>query len=277
MTTATVFDDTICTLGEGPLWHPLRNTLFWFDILGKRLHTRGRHWQFDACVSAAGWVDRDTLLVASEHALMRFDIGTGQSTEICPLEADNPVTRSNDGRADPQGGFWIGTMGFDSEPGAGSIWRFYKGGLRRIFPGITVSNTICFAPDGRTAYFSDSLKKQVMAVALDGDGWPLGAPRVHVDLTDTPHIADGAVVDATGTLWTAQWGSSRIAGYDTRGQEVGSFALPAIQTSCPAFGGPDFATLCCTSAAIGLTGDHEGKTFEIATTLTGQAEHRVLL
>ena len=109
-----IFDDTRCELGEGPLWHPLRQQLFWFDILGKRLHTKGQHWDFDDHVSAAGWIDHDTLIVASSRALMTFDIITGDTEHLCDLEADNPVTRSNDGRADPQGGFWIGTMGMDA-------------------------------------------------------------------------------------------------------------------------------------------------------------------
>ena len=107
-----VFDDRRCELGEGPLWHPGRNQLFWFDILGKRLLTRtdggARDWQFPDLVSAAGWVDDRSLLIASESALFRFDLDSGARSDLCALEADRPDTRSNDGRADPQGGFWIG-------------------------------------------------------------------------------------------------------------------------------------------------------------------------
>lgn len=278
-----IFDDTVCLLGEGPLWHPEREELFWFDILARRLHRKGQHWQFDECVSAAGWVDAETLLVASESALMRFDIKTGGTETVAPLEADNPVTRSNDGRADPQGGFWIGTMGKNAEAGAGSIWRYYKGDLRRIVPDISISNSICFAPDGRTAYYTDSGAQKIMRVALDGDGWPSGAASVHVDLSDTDLIPDGSVVDTGGTLWNAQWGAGRVAGYDASGQEVASYAFPAPQTTCSAFGGPGLSTLFCTSAAAGLSqtdlaaAPASGQTFALETDHTGQAEHRVLL
>ncbi|MEL6588225.1 MAG: SMP-30/gluconolactonase/LRE family protein, partial [Pseudomonadota bacterium] len=126
-----IYDTRRCNLGEGPLWHPTRQELFWFDIIGKTLHSKAQSWTFDEHVSAAGWVDDTTLLVASETALFRFDLTTGDRTDICALEADNPVTRSNDGRADPQGGFWIGTMGKEAEPKAGAIYRFYKGELRK--------------------------------------------------------------------------------------------------------------------------------------------------
>ena len=58
-----IFDDRRCTLGEGPLWHPLRKQLFWFDIIGKRLLTRGvegpQEWHFAEMVSAAGWISHD--------------------------------------------------------------------------------------------------------------------------------------------------------------------------------------------------------------------------
>jgi len=280
---AVVYDDTICLLGEGPLWHPGRNELFWFDILGKRLHSKGRHWNFDEYVSAAGWVDDDTLLIASQTALSRFTISTGASEGVVPLEADNPVTRSNDGRADPQGGFWIGTMGIGAEDGAGAIWRFYRGELRKVVPAVTISNAICFAPDGKTAYFTDTPTQQIMKITLDADGWPDGAAQVHIDLTDTDHKADGAVVDRDGTLWTAQWGSARVAGYDTKGTFIRAIDLPAVQTTCPAFGGPDFGTLYVTSAATGL-GDADfdalpanGRTMQVPSGTIGQAEHRVIL
>lgn len=278
-----IHDDTICLLGEGPLWHPEREELFWFDILGRTLHRKGQHWRFADLVSAAGWIDRNRLLIASERALSVFDLTTGHAEELCPLEADNPLTRSNDGRADPQGGFWIGTMGKETQPGAGAIWRWYRGELRRLYASITISNAICFAPDGTTAYFADTPDQTIRRVRLDADGWPASDPEVHVDLRGTDHWPDGAVVDSTGTLWNAQWGSSRIAAYDTAGREVAHVPFPALQTTCPAFGGPGLSTLFCTSAAAGLDQAHlarhpeTGRTFAVPALATGQAEHRVIV
>ncbi len=272
-----IYDDIQCALGEGALWHPVRKQLFWFDILGKRLHTKGEHWQFDTYVSAAGWVDEDTLLIASATALHRFTISTGTHDVVCPLEADNAVTRSNDGRADPQGGFWIGTMGIDAEDGAGAIYRYYKGTLRQLFAPVTISNAICFSPDGKTAYFTDTPTQKIMRVALDADGWPEGTPELHIDLQGTDFRPDGAVVDAAGNLWNAQWGAGRVAGYRPDGTFIESYSLAACQTTCPAFGGDEMRTLFCTSAAVGLTGPDEGKTFATQTNHTGQAEHRVIL
>ena len=210
---ATLFDARACALGEGPLWHPERGQLFWFDILGHTLMSRQGDktlsWRFDECVSAAGWIDRDTLLVASETALWRFDLNGAERSLVVPLEADQPLTRSNDGRADPWGGFWIGTMGFNAERGAGAIYRYYKGALRQLFAEITISNAICFSPDRRFAYYTDTPTRQIMRVPLDAaEGWPSAPPEVFVDLKKDKRNPDGAVVDSDGCLWNAQWGAA---------------------------------------------------------------------
>ncbi len=277
-----IFDPTPCQLGEGPLWHPTRNSLIWFDILGRRMYERAgdkvRHWQFDAYVSAAGWVDDTTVILASQTALSRFDLSSGQSDVLVPLEADKPVTRSNDGRADPYGGFWIGTMGIDGEADAGAIYRFYRGELRQLFAPITISNSISFAPDGGQAYLADTPTQQIMRVALDSDGWPLGDPEVWIDLRAEDLYPDGSEVDSAGNLWNAQWGAGRVACYGADGQFLRAVSVPTDQTTCPAFGGPDLKTLIATTAAVDLDDDPDaGKTFAVEVEIAGQAAHRVLL
>lgn len=274
-----IFDDRQCALGEGPLWHPLRQQLFWFDINAHQLLTQGGMWQFDEYVSAAGWVDQDTLLVASETQLFTLDLETGDQTYVAALEADNAVTRSNDGRADPQGGFWIGTMGKNCEAGAGAIYRFYQGAVRKLVGDITISNAICFAPCGTRAYYCDTATKQIMTVALDADGWPHGKPTVAVDLTQSGEAPDGAVVDADGNIWNAQWGSARVACYAPDGQFIRAVDVPGHHTTCPAFGGPDLTTLYVTSATQDLDApdQNQGQTFAIPATAQGQKEHQVIL
>lgn len=283
-----VFDDRVCALGEGPLWHPVRKQFFWFDILGKRLLTRSdagpQEWQFDECVSAAGWVDRDTLFMASETGLWRFSLIDGTRTLVTSLEADNPVTRSNDGRADPWGGFWIGTMGKDAEADAGAIYRYYQGELRQLYQPITISNAICFSPDRRFAYYTDTLTNLVMRQPLAADdGWPDGPAEIYLDLRTEALNPDGAVIDAAGNMWLAQWGACRIAVYSPDGTFLRAVEFEALQTSCPAFGGADLTTLYCTSAAVDLNVEalknhpKNGMTFMSANAGKGQSEHQVIL
>lgn len=286
---AQVFDTTPCSLGEGPLWHPQAQRLFWFDINAKRLFAKGlgetahadlTQWQFDEHVSAAGWLDTQRLLIASETQLMEFDTQTGESSYVTGLEADNPVTRSNDGRADPWGGFWIGTMGKGLEPQAGAIYRYHQGVLRKLFDKITIPNAICFAPDGAFACFTDTPSKLIQKVPLDPNtGWPAGDPVPFIDLSLKASGPDGAVMDHEGTLWLAEWGAGRVTGYGSDGAERGHFAAPATQISCPSFGGPELTTLFATSAAENLSQPDaaQGQTFCWDTPHTGQAEHQVRL
>ncbi|MCF1709302.1 SMP-30/gluconolactonase/LRE family protein [Tabrizicola sp. J26] len=279
-----IFDDRRCELGEGPLWHPLREQLFWFDILGRSLLSRDetgpRQWQFPQMVSAAGWISRDVLLIAGETGLFRFDLTSGTSEPLAALEADNPQTRSNDGRADPQGGFWIGTMGKKAETGAGAIYRYFRGELRKLFPSISIPNSMCFTPDGRTAQFADSPTRRVMRVSLDAQGWPVGEPQVFLQLAPNGPEPDGAVMDVDGVTWLAEWGAARVAAYAPDGSYLRSVPFDAPHTSCPAFGG---TTLYCTSALQGMDDaarsakPHAGKTFIAKSVAQGQLEHQVIL
>ncbi|MCA0044855.1 SMP-30/gluconolactonase/LRE family protein [Celeribacter litoreus] len=254
---AELFDNRSCFLGEGPLWHPDLETLFWFDIINKKLLSRGPdgagEWSFDECHSAAGIVDAQTLLIASETGLWRFDIGSGTRELIVSLEADRPETRSNDGRTDPFGGFWVGTMGKSAEAGLGSIYRYFKGELRQLHSGLTIPNAICFSPDGRYAYFACTDAQKINRQPLDRDGWPAGPAETFIDLSKHDLNPDGAIVDAEGGIWNAQWGAGRVARYLPDGTFDRAIAFPADHCSCPAFGGSDMKTLFVTSAREGLT------------------------
>lgn len=281
-----IFDNRPCELGEGPLWHPQRGQLFWFDIVGQRMLSvekgEQRQWRFPEMVSAAGWVDRDMLLIAGERDLFLFDVETEEIQTLVELESDNRTTRSNDGRADPMGGFWIGTMGKKAEPGAGAIYRYYRGELRQLYKAITISNAICFTPDGKAAHFTDTVTKRVMRVALDAEGWPKGEPEVFLDLGHDPSGPDGGVVDATGLLWLAQWGASRVSAFAPDGSLVRHVGFEAPHTSCPAFGGHDLTTLFCTTALQGMDAaaraahPNAGMTFRAEGVAKGQREHRVM-
>lgn len=288
---AEVFDDLVCSLGEGPLWHPERGSLIWFDIDNKVMFERAEggarsEYRFDRTVTAAGLMaDPGKLFVASERDLFVYDLESGAEEVVSALDAENPLTRSNDGRADPWGGFWIGTMGYKLEHEMGAIYRYYRGELRLLYPDITVSNAICFAPDRSVAYCTDSrADKVIWRVPLDDEGWP-AAPRedfvrIGAEATFGP---DGAVVDASGQVWNAQFNKARVAVYGTDGAMVAEHGLPTSLTTCPAFGGPDLTTLYVTTAGGHLPPEKQGKepkagmTFRISGAGQGREEYRVVI
>lgn len=245
------------SLGEGPLWHPERQEIFWVDINNRDLFACDadggdpRRWSFGEAVSALAWVDRDTLLAAGESGLWRFSIPTAEAVKVWELNADAPDLRSNDGRADRHGNFWIGTMGWRHDEGAGAIWRVTAEGPRLYRDGITVSNAICFSPDGRLAYWTDTHRNVIMRQPLGPDGAPEGEaePWARPD----KGFADGAVCDAEGHVWNAHWDGWRVVRYRPDGTVERIVELPVARPTCPAFGGPDLTRMFVTSARTGLS------------------------
>ncbi|MEM9796822.1 MAG: SMP-30/gluconolactonase/LRE family protein [Pseudomonadota bacterium] len=282
-----IYDERVCALGEGPLWHPERQQLFWFDITGQRLLSREGDapitWQWDEPASAAGWIDHDTLMVVSASGFSTFEIATGTRERLADLEAGQPENRSNDGRADPQGGFWVGTMGLAAEPGAGAIYRYFRGEVRRLYSDITIPNSICFAPSGDLAYFADTARGTIWRQVLDRAGWPSGRPEVFLDFSGVGLNPDGAVCDADGNLWIAEWGAGRVACHGPDGAYREALLCGAAHTTCPAFGGEDLTRMFVTSATEGLPDgalDYQpgsGRTWVAEMPVAGQAEHRVVL
>ena len=278
-----------CSLGEGPLWHPLRQQLFWFDIPAGTLYCcnesgeAGQTWQFGEPASAAAWIDDKSLLVATASSLKHLDLVSGAQTLVADMESDNPITRSNDGRAGPDGSFWIGTMGRELESGAGAYYRFESGSLSRIIDTMSIPNATCFSPDGRAAFVADTAAQIIWRWSLDSSGRPVGERTVHIDLRAENANPDGAVCDAEGYLWNAQYGSSRIVRYAPAGTEDRVIELPVSQPTCPALGGPELKTLYITSACENLSPERlacepdAGKIIVVDVDVPGIPEHRIKL
>ncbi|KEO52613.1 SMP-30/gluconolactonase/LRE family protein [Thioclava pacifica] len=278
-----IYDKRLCFLGEGPLWHPVRDALFWFDVLAGRLLSRdgsgAQEWEIGQIASAAGWIDSETLLLLTETGLRRFEIATGAQEPVAALEAADHGRRGNDGRADPMGGFWASVMGKGAEPGEGRIYRYYRGAVELVFSGLTIPNAICFAPDGRRAYFADTPMQQIMTVSLDAQGWPDAKPEVFVDLRTEGLNPDGAVTDADGALWSAQWGAGRVARYLPDGRFDCAISVGGLHSSCPAFGGTDYRTLFVTTARehIAAPDEAQGVVYAARSPVAGRPEPKVIL
>lgn len=255
--------DERALLGECPVWCERTGRLHWIDIDGRTVHrTDPTTGQDEARVldvrpgSIALRERSDHLLVAAEHDLHDLDWATGTLTHLAEIEPDDDVsTRMNDGRCDPVGRFWVGSMDLPSDSGA------HRGRLHRIDAdltvttletGVGVSNSLAFSPDGTTMYWADTRRGRVDAFDYDVASGDRDGRRVLVDFAGVlPGAPDGACADADGCLWVAcvyGWGIARIT---PRGEVDRFVQLPVEKPSMPAFGGPRLDTMFVTSISSG--------------------------
>jgi sugar lactone lactonase YvrE len=286
----TILSERHCQLGEGPTYDPASGTAWWFDILDRTLLeadlTSGRVTSHPLPVmgSVLAVIDDQRQLLGTDNGLYVRDVADGRLTLHTPLEADDAMTRSNDGRVHACGALWIGTMGRKAEKGAGAIYHFHHGELRCLYAGVSIPNAICFSPDGATAYFTDTPKRILHRVAIDPlTAIPVGDPETLYDHSGGTGGLDGAVVDAQGLIWNARWGAGCVDVYTPAGERVRTIRVPAKQSSCPVFVGKNFDRLLVTSAWQGMddaakaADPHHGQTFILDVGATGRAEPRVKL
>ena len=288
-TSARVVHHPANTLGEGILWCEREQALYWTDIQSSVLwryepfNSVLKHWDMPerlgclALCEADGWL---LLGLASRLAFFRPDDGT--LLPIVDVEPGLP-TRLNDGACDRQGRFVFGTL---HEPGPGenrqAIGAFYRLNadltLERLnLPGVSISNSLAFSPDGGTMYFCDSPSRLIQCCDY---GDRCGEPRVFARVDDPRGEPDGSAVDAEGCLWNAQWGLGQVVRYAPNGRVDRIVPIPAAQPTRPAFGGPGLETLYVTSARDGLSAEalasqpQAGALFAVEAGVTGLPEPR---
>lgn len=256
-------------LGEGVLWCERTQSVFWTDIHASRLwnhHPQSgatRSWGMpERLCCFAFTADSEQLLIGLASRLAFFNLATGAIAPICDIEADLSSTRLNDGRCDRQGRFVFGTLNEDvaREPIAG----FYRLNTdltveRLALPGIAISNSICFSPDGSLMYHCDTLEKRIMCVDYDARTGAVDNRRVFADLAAQPGSPDGSTVDADGHVWNAQWGGARVVRFAPDGSIERIVEMPTAQPSCVAFGGADLSTLYVTTAHEGMSSDQRAQ------------------
>ena len=195
----------------------------------------------------------NVILAAFDRGIALFSMVDGSIEWLCQPDLPEGV-RFNDGRVDRNGRFVVGTMVEDAAAAGranlGSLYRLEADGcLTELLSGIAISNALCFSLDGSELYHADTPTRRLLAYAY-GDGMP-GSQRL---LKEYPHGEgpDGACVDAGGNIWIAIWGGGRVECLSPDGATLGTVQVDALQPTCPAFGGPDLATLAITSAWEGL-------------------------
>lgn len=250
-------------LGESPLWHPGEQALYYCDIPGHQLlrYQPGseslQQWDFDTDVSALAPQADGRLLLARRDGIFRFDPASGASTLLAAPPYDPAKQRFNDGKCDPQGRFWVGTLCEQRLPPLGTMQCFSDGTLAQRFDGISISNGLAWSPDGRTMYWADTQLATVFAFDFDPAAGSLSRRRVFIEfpakqpgasLDDYLGRPDGAAMDSEGCYWAAMYEGQRVLRISPRGEVLRHVHLPVRCATMCTFGGADLKTLYITTA-----------------------------
>ncbi|MDG2040477.1 MAG: SMP-30/gluconolactonase/LRE family protein, partial [Ilumatobacter sp.] len=250
--TPDIVVDTACELGEGPTWDASRQRLLWLDVEGQVLHQldgSGLHtaMSIDQRVSAIVPDVYGQLVAVAGLSVARIDEFGHLGPAIATLPSDGDGL-ANDGRCDPMGRLWVGTVDRSGEKKAGLFCVGADGSVRRIRSGVALSNGIDWSPDGRVCYYVDSLTYSVYRFHLDTGGIPTRSET----LVEVDSIPDGLSVDSEGGVWVALWDGGAVHRYTPSGRLDRVVTVPGgFITSC-AFGGPQLTTLFITTARGGL-------------------------
>ncbi len=279
-----IFDDRVCTLGEGPYYDPRTGRVGWVDLPASRVlwqdvatGDRGEISTPEPVSAAVLRAGGGLVLCVAEGPVLADPDGTVQMLGTF-AEADaaagiatvGPAVRANDAKADPGGRLFVGTLALDNTPGAAALYRLDPGTAvpRRILGDVTVGNGLGWSPEGTTMYFADTGPGRVDAFDYSPETGEMTNRRTFVDFTAPADGSeplggkpDGLCMDAAGGLWVACWGGGQVLHFTADGALERRVSVPATDVTSCAFAGEDLDQLVITTAARDHPGGGAGKTY----------------
>lgn len=256
-----IVSQTNYQLGEGPVWDERTQTVWWTDILAGNIY-RSRpatdaveRFEVGSHVGTVGLCESGDLLLATARGILRFNPNSSALREIVnPLNGRSHL-RFNDGKPDPSGSFYVGTMSYEAEEGAGAFYRMSGGGeLTAVLPNVTISNGLAWNKAHTKMYYIDTPTKVVTVFDYDASTGTSTNPQPAFAIPDSAGHPDGMTIDTEDELWIAHYGGSAVRRWNPEsGELMESIELPAAQITCCTFGGNNFDTLFVTSASQNLS------------------------
>jgi len=245
-------------LGESPLWHRHEQVFYWLDIVGRTV------FRYDPARAVADVVlSGETVTCLSELSGGGLLLVTpqrvatlsgGQTTTLVDLSLPGGV-RTNDGKCDPRGRLWFGTMDLDTTSPLGELFVFDGESTRRVLDRLILSNGLGWSPSGDILYHVDSIRRHLYRHRYDADTGAIEGREVLVDMTGRPEVPDGLAVDVAGNIWIAMYDGWRIDVYDPSGEKVHREELDVQRPTSVAFGGDGLSDLYVTTASQELTAE----------------------
>jgi len=268
--------DAKATLGEGPVWDSKSQTLYWLDILEKRIYANtGILAELDDFIGCLSLRKNGNLLLGKRFSFADLNPATGQVTVLASVN-EQPQNRFNDGKCDPAGRFLAGTIDMNEKDASGSLYSFDGKEVTRLLDGIRISNGLAWSVDHKTFYYIDTPTREVKAFDYDIASGEIANPRVAILIPESLGWPDGMTSDMDGNLWIALWGGAQVTKWDPNtGRLLEQIPIPALHTSSCVFGGKDMHELYVTSARKGMSEEGlkkyplSGGLFKVTTNVEG--------
>lgn len=264
---AALLHEEIFQLAEGPFWCAEQNSLVWVDIEGKSFHQY--HWERKQLKSfpmpsRPGFVVQGQdgqFIMGLEGGLASFDVDTEELGYFLEVEKGQAHQRFNDGKCDPQGRLWFGTMNIDAKPAAGAFYLLDQDlHLHKKSEGFTIPNGLAWSLDHERLYHIDSPERCIQSYFFDGLSGEIRFEKTAIQIPEELGMPDGMTIDEEGMLWVAHWGGFGVYRWNpANGQLLTKIALPVPQVTSCAFGGKDLDHLFITTASKFLSEEEQQK------------------
>lgn len=251
----------ISSLGEGPVWDDRENRILWVDIEQGHIHLYSpkarehRILHTGELIGAVALRENGGLIAVLQSGFAIVDPETGAVEKLADPESQMPSNRFNDGKCDPQGRFWAGTMSVRDTPGAGNLYVLepdFSVSIKK--EKVTCSNGMAWSPDGSILYYIDTPTRQVVAFDFDSQSGTISSERVVVEVAEEHGFPDGMTIDSEGMLWIGLWDGWKVARFDPRsGKLIHQIPLPVSRVTSCTFGGDKLQDMYITSARMGLS------------------------
>lgn len=250
-----------CFLGEGPYWHARQQSFFWVDIENGKLfeynlNTKETETRSFPHRLAVVLEDKEgNLILGLDRKLARFDLETEELTWVCEVEPKLPLHRFNDGKIDPKGRIWIGTLSTLLTEGAGSLYCISGNGkIENKLRDLTIANGMAWTQDKQTFYFIDTPTRQIKAYKYDLETGEIEFNRIAIEIPEELGFPDGMCIDQEGMLWIAHYGGSGVYRWNPiNGELLEKIELPVPHVTSCCFGGENLDTLLITTAQENLS------------------------
>lgn len=261
--TVEIVSNHKCLLGEGPVWDEKRNSIYWLDVLRGEIREYSYLDEKEKVISVGQMVGAialctdDSFIGGLEKGIYFIDRNTAELKPIVSPEEHLPENRSNDGKCDPSGRFWIGTMAKDEDAHAGALYMIDKDlTITKKIADTTISNGLAWTSDKKRFYFIDSPDRGVDAFNYDDATGEIHNRRNVILFGEDDGFPDGMTIDTEGMLWIAHWDGWQVSRWNPdTGEKMVSIRLPVSRPSSCTFGGDNLGDLFITTAQKGLSAE----------------------